>query len=122
MLWHQLTDSSQLSELINISKEQSTKGLTVLIFKHSTRCSISSMVLGRLESKWENNHEIKPFFLDLLSYRSVSNEIAELFGVDHASPQVLLIQNGQCFYHNSHNGISYQAIIEAITKQNQQPA
>lgn len=122
MLWHHLTDRSQLSELIHISKEQSAKGLTVLVFKHSTRCSISSMALNRLESKWIDNELIKPYFLDLLSYREISNEIAQLFEVEHASPQVLLIKNGKCFYHYSHNGISYPAIIEAITKQNQQPA
>jgi len=122
MLWHPLTDRSQLSALINISKEQSASGLTVVIFKHSTRCSISSMALSRLESKWIDNNIIKPYFLDLLSYREISNEIAQLFDIEHASPQVLLIKNGSCFYHTSHNGISYQAIMEAITKQNQQPA
>lgn len=122
MLWHHLTDRSQLSALMNISKEQSAQGLTVLLFKHSTRCSISSMALSRLESKWESNDLIKPYFLDLLAYREISNEIAQLFKVEHASPQVLLIKNGNCFYHNSHNGISYQAIMEAVTKQNRLPA
>lgn len=122
MLWHQLSDRSQLYALINISKEQSARGLTVLIFKHSTRCSISSMALNRLESKWESSDLIKPYFLDLISHREISNEIAHVFGVEHASPQVLLIQNGTCFYHSSHNAISYQAIKEAVTKQNQLPA
>ena len=122
MLWHYLTDRSQLNVLINISKEQSAQGLTVLIFKHSTRCSISSMALSRLESKWEQNDFIKPYFLDLLTYREISNEIAHIFGIEHASPQVLLIKDGQCFYDASHSGISYQTIMDAITKQNQLPA
>jgi len=119
MLWHQLTDISQLSALVNTSKEQSANRLTVLIFKHSTRCSISSMALNRLEAKWSENETIKPYILDLLNYRDVSNEIASVFDVEHASPQVLLIKNGECFYHNSHNGISYNGIIEAITTQTQ---
>ncbi len=122
MLWHQLSDRSQLSSLINISMEQSAQGLTVLVFKHSTRCSISFMALNRLESKWEPNSNIKPYFLDLLTYREISNEIAQVFGIEHASPQVLLIKNGQCFYDASHGDISYQAVMEAITKQNQLPA
>lgn len=122
MLWHHLTDRSQLNALINISKEQSAQGLTVLLFKHSTRCSISSMALHRLESKWESTSLIKPYLLDLLSYREISNEIAQIFGVEHASPQVLLIKDGQCFYDASHSNISYNAIKEAITKQNQLPA
>lgn len=122
MQWHYLTDVSQLRSLITLSQEQSAKALTFLLFKHSTRCSISSMALNRLESKWQNNTMVKPYFLDLLTYRDISNEIANVFQVEHASPQVLLIKNGACFYHNSHNGISYQAITEAITKQTQSPA
>lgn len=114
MLWHQLTDLSQLNALVNISKEQSTNGLTVLIFKHSTRCSISSMALNRLEAKWSADDLVKPYMLDLLNYRDISNEIAAVFNVEHASPQVLLIKNGECFYHNSHNGISYTEIMSSI--------
>lgn len=114
MQWNQLTDVSQLSELINISQEQSPNQTTVLIFKHSTRCSISAMALNRVESKWTDRPDIKPYFLDLLAHRDISNEIAAMFGVEHASPQVLLIQNGKCVYHNSHNGISVPAILEAI--------
>lgn len=116
MQWLPLTDLSQLQSLINISKEQSSDGLTALIFKHSTRCSISSMALSRLENKWEPELKIKPYFLDLLKFRDVSNEIAHIFGIEHQSPQVLMIKNGQCVYHNSHNGISYQEIKQALTK------
>ena len=117
MLWYELTDLNQLHSLINFSKEQSANGLTVLIFKHSTRCSISSMALNRLETKWVDNATIKPYYLDLLAHRDISNEIAALFSVEHASPQVLLIKNGKCFYDNSHNGISVTGIMEAIATQ-----
>lgn len=118
MKWLPLTDISQLHALINTS-EQSANGSTVLIFKHSTRCSISSMALSRLESKWENNQNVQTYFLDLLRFRDVSNEIANIFSVEHQSPQVLIIKNGTCIYHNSHNGISYNAIKEVITTQTQ---
>src|SRR4051812_14020907 len=112
MLWHKLTDISQLQTIIDISKEQSANGLTVLIFKHSTRCSISSMALNRMESRWKDDEKIKPYFLDLLEHRDISNEIASVFNVEHASPQVLLIKNGKCIYHNSHNGISVPDILD----------
>jgi len=114
MQWNRLTDINQLSELISISQEQSPKQTTVLVFKHSTRCSISSMALSRLESKWVDRDDIKTYYLDLLAHRDISNELASIFGVEHASPQVLLIQNGKCIYHNSHSAISVQAILEAI--------
>lgn len=119
MQWHYLTDVSQLRSLITLSQEQSAKALTFLLFKHSTRCSISSMALNRLESNWIENELVKPYFLDLLSYREISNNIAEYFQVEHASPQVLLINNGTCYYHSSHSGISYLSIADAITKQTQ---
>ncbi len=119
MNWIQLTDMSQLPHLIKTSKEQSTTGLTVLIFKHSTRCSISSMALNRLESKWKDSETTQPYFLDLLAHRDISNEIATLFNVEHASPQVLLIKDGKCFYHRSHTEISALDIAEVITTQTQ---
>ena len=114
MLWHKLTDISQLNDIQNLSKEQSDKGLTVLLFKHSTRCSISSMALNRLESKWNDNEKIQAYYLDLLNHRDISNEIASIYSVEHASPQVLLIKNGICIYHASHTAISAADILAAI--------
>lgn len=112
MLWHKLTDVSQLQDIINLSNEQGISA--VLLFKHSTRCSISTMALNRMESKWIDDEKIPAYYLDLLNYRNISNEIENLFSVEHASPQVLLIKNETCIYHTSHNGISAAAILEGI--------
>lgn len=113
MLWHKLTDISQLNDIQHLSKEQSSNGLTVLLFKHSTRCSISSMALSRLESKWKDDQKIPTYYLDLLNHRDISNEIELLYSVEHASPQVLLIKNGECIYHASHTAINAAEILEA---------
>ena len=113
MLWHKLTDISQLNDIQHLSKEQSSNGLTVLLFKHSTRCSISSMALSRLESKWKDDEKIPTYYLDLLNHRDISNEIESLYSVEHASPQVLLIKNGECIYHASHTAINAAEILEA---------
>jgi bacillithiol system protein YtxJ len=113
MLWHKLTDISQLNDIQHLSKEQSSNGLTVLLFKHSTRCSISSMALSRLESKWKDDEKIPTYYLDLLNHRDISNEIESLYSVEHASPQVLLIKNGECIYHASHTVINAAEILEA---------
>jgi bacillithiol system protein YtxJ len=113
MLWHKLTDISQLNDIQHLSKEQSSNGLTVLLFKHSTRCSISSMALSRLESKWKDDEKIPTYYLDLLNHRDISNEIESLYSVEHASPQVLLIKNGECIYHASHTAINAVEILEA---------
>ena len=106
MNWVQLTDLQQLEQL----KEASFQA-PVLFFKHSTRCSISVMALNRFEREW-NNTTVNPYFLDLLNYREVSNQIATLFEVEHQSPQVLLIKDGACVYHASHNAIDTQAVNE----------
>lgn len=80
------------------------------IFKHSTRCSLSSMIRHRLE------RSVVPagvafYFLDLVSNRVLSNRIEREFGVVHESPQILLIKNGQCVFHSSHNAICMEDIV-----------
>jgi len=108
MNWKQLTSEEQLNELIVESAQK-----PVFIFKHSTRCSISSMSLDRLLRNWkeEDATKITPYYLDLIAYRSLSNCVADRLGVPHESPQVLLIQNGEVTYHESHYGITYAGIM-----------
>lgn len=98
--WLSLTNSNQLDEIVHLSNEK-----PVLIFKHSTRCSISRMALKQFESEFDLSDKITPYFLDLLEYRSISNEIAERFGVMHQSPQLIVIQNGKAIYNVSHSDI-----------------
>ena len=77
------------------------------------------MALNRLETRWKDEEKIPAYYLDLLNHRDISNEIETLFNVEHASPQVLLIKNGKCFYSTSHTDISANTILEAIAKQTQ---
>jgi len=109
MNWTKLTDESQLATI----KEESAQQL-ILIFKHSTTCSISAMAYSRIERNWNDAAGIKPYYLDLLRFRSISARIASEFGVEHESPQVLLIQNGESIYDASHMGISFQALQQAV--------
>jgi bacillithiol system protein YtxJ len=109
MNWNKLTDETQLTTI----KEESAQE-PILIFKHSTTCSISAMAYGRMERNWKDNAGIKPYYLDLLQFRSISAAVANEFSVEHESPQVLLIQNGECVYNASHMGISFQALLQAV--------
>ena len=106
MNWIALTDEAQLDTIVEESKSQ-----TVVIFKHSTRCHISSMAKARLDRE-EQPGDIKFYYLDLIAYRPISNKVAEMFSVHHESPQVILIKNGECTYEESHNGINMEEIIE----------
>jgi bacillithiol system protein YtxJ len=111
MHWNKLTSIEQLNDLKIESEEK-----YVMIFKHSTRCSISAMALNRLERNWNDaeTKEIIPYYLDLIEYRNVSNAVEEVFDEQHESPQVLLIKNGKTILNRTHMAIDYNAIIEEI--------
>jgi bacillithiol system protein YtxJ len=98
--WIALCDVSQLDEI------QQNKEKIILIFKHSTRCGISSSVINRFEKKYQDKTVgMEFYFLDLLNYRSISNEIAERFKISHQSPQIIVLQNGKVKVHASHYDI-----------------
>jgi bacillithiol system protein YtxJ len=86
-----------------------------LIFKHSTRCSISMMAKKRFELDWEDLPEDMPlYFLDLINYRDISAQVAQLFQVHHESPQLLLIKDGECILDQSHGGISIEEALSVL--------
>lgn len=97
--WIPLTTQAQLDTIRKQSYQEPQ-----LIFKHSTRCSISSVALNRMDPK-KIPQPIACYYLDLLRYRELSDQIAESFQVYHESPQILLIRNGECIYEESHLGI-----------------
>ncbi len=107
MNWIPLQKEAQLQEIEELSRQQ-----PVVIFKHSTRCSISSTALNRLERNWKDGdmQAVKSYYLDLISFRTLSTQVAHTFEVDHESPQLLLIQGGKCIYHASHWSISYDSL------------
>jgi len=108
--WTELTSVAQLDEVITLSVEK-----PVMLFKHSTRCSISSMALNRVEGDWNfSEEEITPFYLDLIAHRDVSAAIAEKFNVFHASPQMIVVKNGKSVLDASHNSINTRIIKEVI--------
>lgn len=88
----------------------------VLIFKHSTRCSISDSALNRIERNFSTlASHMNLYFIDLLRYRGLSDAIAAKTGVEHASPQALILRNGTCTYHCSHFSIQASALIDAVS-------
>ncbi|MFD2873148.1 bacillithiol system redox-active protein YtxJ [Mucilaginibacter ximonensis] len=108
MTWIQLTSAQQLNEL------KQKPGYS-LIFKHSTRCSISMMAKRRFELDWEDLPKEMPlYFLDLIQYRDLSNQVAEVFHIHHESPQLLLIKDGECILDQSHGEISVEDTLVEI--------
>lgn len=109
MKWNELSDITQL-DLI----DQESVNQKVLVFKHSTRCSISDAALGRTERKWNdaNADVLKPYYLDLIAHRDISNAIATRYNVMHESPQALIISNGKCIFSQTHMSIDVNELME----------
>ena len=99
--WIHLNSLQQLQDIYNTPSDK-----LKVFFKHSTRCSISSMALRYFQADWNLNNECAElYFLDLIAHRDVSNEIAELTGVPHQSPQAIVLKDKQVKYHESHSHI-----------------
>lgn len=101
-LWIEINNFMDLEKAIDKSFKQK-----VAIFKHSTRCGISTRVKAKFEKEME---ESKPkvilYYLDLLAHRDISNTIAEKFSITHQSPQLLVVENGKVIQHASHSNIT----------------
>jgi len=106
MEWIALQEPAQLDKIIQDSFEHDQ-----VIFKHSTRCSISVLAKNRLD-KSVGSDDLTFHYLDLLNFRALSNAIADRFNVEHASPQILLIRNGECIYDESHHAITIDDLME----------
>ena len=103
--WIALEDLGQLNEIKTVSDDK-----FVLIFKHSSGCIVSRMALKQFEKDYKNNNHTTNYFLDLLSFREISNAVASKFEVQHQSPQILIINNGKCVYKVSHDAIDAETI------------
>lgn len=110
--WIEVTSTNQLNELLtNIGEKP------VLLFKHSTRCSISSMALNGFERNWTSGKELCDiYFIDLLKHRDVSNLTAELTGIMHQSPQAIVIKGKEIIYDATHSSIDARRIESLLRK------
>jgi bacillithiol system protein YtxJ len=109
--WYKLTKVEQLANLSSISNDK-----VVVLFKHSTRCGISRMVWNQFQASADfPAGQVELFYLDLLSYREVSDAVAQQFQVLHQSPQLIILQHGQVVHHASHSAIVPSAVNQFLT-------
>lgn len=109
--WKELSSLETLEKL-----EEDSSQKTVVVYKHSTRCGVSRVVLRNLEAEYDlpKSAPVDLYFLDLISHREVSNKIAEKFGVRHESPQLIIIKNGKAVYDASHQSVSAESIKKHV--------
>lgn len=103
--WEEIKTVEALQQAVDHTDE-----LPAVFFKHSTRCSISSMALNRFEKEWNDENKASLYFIDLIAHRDVSNKLSELADVHHQSPQVIVVNKGKTVHHASHNGIDAEQI------------
>ncbi len=109
--WKSLNDINQLDQ---IEKESFEK--PVAIFKHSISCGLSAMARYQLERDWDfEGEDFSFYYLDLINYRAVSNEIAERYGVVHQSPQIIILKDGKTIYNTSHHKISVSDLKQGLS-------
>lgn len=108
MHWIDLNELQQLEEI-----RQNSFSQTQIIFKNSTTCSISKMVYARLNNAKETLHA-DYYYLDLLTHRDISNAVSEMFDVQHESPQILIIKDDKCIYHENHSAIYMNEIAAHV--------
>lgn len=109
-IWKALTSSDQLDDIIAASHTKPQ-----LILKHSTRCNVSYIAKLRLEDQWDfESSDLDAYLLDLLAYRELSDKVASLFQVYHESPQILIIEKGECTHDASHLDISVSEVHEVL--------
>jgi bacillithiol system protein YtxJ len=111
--WKNLSSLPEWKSAIEMSSEK-----PVLVLKHSTRCSISVMALDRFNRNWkpEDAELFTPLYLDLLSYREISNAIAADTGVEHQSPQAILLKDGIAVLSETHQAIRIENFRDKATE------
>ena len=107
-----LEESNQVEKIIEMSKNPQFRG--VFVFKHSTKCSVSYMAHKGLKQSWQFKNDMPVFYLDLIKFRSISNQLAEVFNVKHESPQMLMIKDGVCVNNTSHYGVNVDTLANWI--------
>lgn len=111
MNWKEITTNQEVDQALEESKEK-----TVLFFKHSVTCGISNAAKFELDENWTlPEEEISTYYLNLLSYREVSNYLAEVTGVMHQSPQVIVVKDKKVLTTLTHYAIKVDKIKSKLT-------
>lgn len=115
MNWIEIKSELDLNKIV---EESFQDRLGVAIFKHSTRCSISSVAKMRLSSFWNFNEELPLYYIDIIAFREISNLVGEKFSIQHESPQLMIIKEGRCIYDASHLAISVKSLRSKLDVKN----
>ena len=111
MNWNILNSIDQLLKI-----DEKSKNKIQILFKHSTRCSVSTFAKRILENEYNDSikEQFDVYYIDLISYRDVSNEIANRYKVEHESPQLIVIKEGVAVFTSSHSDVSFEKVLASL--------
>ncbi|AIM35518.1 hypothetical protein KO02_01705 [Sphingobacterium sp. ML3W] len=105
MNWVPLNNLDQLQQILDSQQ-------VCAIFKHSTTCGISGMAkknFERFANLSDKSYDV--YYLDLLAFREISNQIASIWHIQHQSPQLLILQGDTCIFNASHGEIDFDDLV-----------
>ncbi|HEX6981673.1 MAG TPA: bacillithiol system redox-active protein YtxJ [Balneolaceae bacterium] len=106
-IWSKVSENFQLNDVLKDSENHPQ-----LIYKHSNRCSVCFFAKAQIEGKGEEIKSLADLhFLNVITYRGISNKVASELNVRHESPQAILINKGEVVWHASHGQVKGDAVL-----------
>lgn len=96
-----------------------TDGEAVFVFKHSTVCPVSASALEQFSSFVKKQNRDQDVLVPVREAREVSDQIEKATGVQHESPQAILLKNGRALWNASHGSITEDSLSRALEKAKQ---
>jgi len=102
--YHTLASTSDWETALEASEDE-----TVLIFKHSSACSVSARADQELTTLADET-DLPIYQVVVQQARAVSNEIEDALGVRHETPQAILLRDRTPVFDTSHFDVTAETI------------
>lgn len=87
---------------------------TAILFKYSMTCPISANARGEMEAFMEKQPDAPLYRLDVHQAPEASTYVAEKTGIEHESPQVIVLRNGKTGYTATHFDVRAQDLANQL--------
>lgn len=113
MSYTDVTSTAALAEMITLSEQQ-----PVLFFKHSRTCGISDRAFREFERYLQSpeSTQVRNCVIVVQTAREVSNSLARLMGIEHETPQAILVRDGRAVWNDSHMALKSEALKMAVVQ------
>ena len=86
----------------------------VILYKHSTMCNLSTWAMGNIEEFATSHPETCIHVIDILFNRDISNEVESRLGIQHESPQLIVLSGGEVTWSGSHHDLTPEGLEEHL--------